>query len=167
MNQIWMRVCCVCLVFITSAACSKKTTVPAQANVVVAAPIYVKVMETPLKQPVFEVKSVRADWVNGFINVAITSTTGSMLQVNGIPEKDFKSGALAGDAFRLVYMPGGMVSACTSNDTSKNKLQLQELSNKTWSLTLLGAVVCDANLLQFDLKVVFEQPESTRVITNH
>jgi hypothetical protein len=124
-------------------------------------------METPLKQPVFEVKSVRADWVNGFINVAITSTTGSMLQVNGIPEKDFISGALAGDSFRLVYMPGGMVSACTSNDTSKNKLQLQELSNKTWSLTLLGAVVCDANLLQFDLKVVFEQPESTRVITNH
>jgi hypothetical protein len=167
MNQNWMRVCGVCLVVITSAACSKKTTEPAKASEMAAAPIYVKVMETPLKQPVFEVKSVRADWVNGFINVAITSTTGSMLQVNGIPEKDFKSGALAGDAFRLVYMPGGLVSACTSNDTSKNKLQLQELSNKTWSLTLLGAVVCDANLLQFDLKVVFDQPEATRVIPNH
>ena len=138
-----------------------------KASEVAAAPIYVKVMETPLKQPVFEVKSVRADWVNGFINVAITSTTGSMLQVNGIPEKDFKTGALQGDAVRLVYMPGGFVPACTSNDTSKNKLQLQELSDKTWSLTLLGAVICDANLLQFDLKVVFDQPESTRVIPNH
>jgi hypothetical protein len=167
MIQKWKRVCCVCLLAVTMAGCGKKTTESSQSNVLATAPIYVKIMETPLKQPVFEVKSVRADWVNGFINVAITSTTGSMLQINGIAEKDFKAGALQGDAFRLVYMPGGLVSACTSNDTSKNKLQLQQLSDKSWSLTLLGAVVCDANLLQFDLKVVFDQPESTQVIPNH
>lgn len=157
----------VCLVVVTTAACGKKATEANQVNAPISSENYVKVIETPLNQPVFEVKSVRAEWVNGFINIAITSKSGSMLQVNGIAEKDFKAGALFGDAFRLVYLAGGFVAACTSSEKYLNKLHLQKKSDQTWLLALQGKVFCETSDLQFDLQVDFDQPERSFVAPNH
>lgn len=167
MNQKWMLLGSVCLAVVTTVACGKKSTVAYQANALASSENYVKVIETPLKQPVFEVKSIRAEWVNGFINIAITSNSGSMLQVNGIAEKDFKTGRLFGDAFRLVYLPGGFVAACTSSEKHTNSLQLLQKPNQTWSLSLQGKVFCETSHLQFDLQVDFDQPERGFVAPNH
>ncbi len=157
----------VCLAVVTTAACGKKTTEASQVNAPNSSENYVKVIEMPLKQPVFEVKQVRAEWVNGFINVAITSKSGSILQVNGIAEKDFKEGALLGDDFRLVYLPGGFVAACTSSKKYLNRLRLQKKSDQTWLLALQGKVFCENSDLQFDLQVDFDQPERSFVAPNH
>jgi hypothetical protein len=167
MNQNWRHVCFVCLVIGTSIACGKKTTESNQANAAASFGNYVKVIETPLKQPVFEVQKVRAELVNGFLNIAITSKNGSMLQVNGIAEKDFKTGRLFGDAFRLVYLPGGFVAACTSSEKHVNNVQLLQKPDQTWVLSLQGKVFCEASQLQFDLQLGFDQPERTFVVPNH
>lgn len=158
---------CVCLVIGTSAACGKKTTESNQVNAAASSENYVKVIETPLKQPVFEVQKVRAELVNGFLNIAITSKNGSMLQVNGIAEKDFKTGRLIGDAFRLVYLPGGFVAACTSSEKHVNNVQLVQKPDQTWLLSLQGKVFCETSELQFDLQVAFDQPEPRFVVPNH
>ncbi|MDP2189310.1 MAG: hypothetical protein Q8J69_11575 [Sphingobacteriaceae bacterium] len=167
MKQKWMLFGCVCLVVVTTTACGKKATESGQLQAAVSSENYVKVIETPLNQPVFEVKSVRADWVNGFINIAITSKSGSMLQVNGIAEKDFKTGRLFGDAFRLVYLPGGFVAACTSSEKHVNYLQLLQKPDQTWLLSLQGKVFCESSHLEFDLQVGFDQPERSFVAPNH
>jgi hypothetical protein len=157
----------VCVVVVTTAACGKKAAEANQVNAPISSENYVKVIETPLNQPVFEVKSVRADWVNGFINIAITSKSGSMLQVNGIAEKDFKTGRLFGDAFRLVYLPGGFVVACTSSEKHVNNVQLVQKPDQTWLLSLQGKVFCESSHLEFNLQVGFDQPERTFVVPNH
>jgi hypothetical protein len=167
MSQKRMLLWGVCLAVVTTAACGKKNIEANQAAAPASSENYVKVIETPLNQPVFEVKSVRAEWVNGFINIAITSKSGSMLQVNGIAEKDFKTGRLFGDAFRLVYLPGGFVAACTSSEKHVNYLQLLQKPDQTWLLTLQGKVFCESSDLQFDLQVDFNQPERSFLAPNH
>lgn len=157
----------VCIAVVTMVACGKKSTVSSQANALASSENNVKVIENPLKQPVFEVQKVRAELVNGFLNIAITSKNGSMLQVNGIAEKDFKTGRLFGDAFRLVYLPGGFVAACTSSEKHVNNVQLLQKPDQTWVLSLQGKVFCEASELQFDLQLGFDQPERTFVVPNH
>jgi hypothetical protein len=167
MNQKWMLLGSVCIAVVTMVACGKKSTVSSQANALASSENNVKVIENPLKQPVFEVQKVRAELVNGFLNIAITSKNGSMLQVNGIAEKDFKTGRLFGDAFRLVYLPGGFVAACTSSEKHVNNVQLLQKPDQTWVLSLQGKVFCEASQLQFDLQLGFDQPERTFVVPNH
>lgn len=167
MRGKWKFFLLLSLSFITAGACSEKTAEMVQAKEAAPVSMFVKVMESPVNQPDFEVKTVHAEWVNGFINIAITSKSGSMLQVNGIAEQQFKTASVAGDAFRLVYLPGGLVPACTSPTTDKNSLKLRELADKRWSLSLQGEVVCNANLLQFELQVQFDQPERSFVAPNH
>jgi hypothetical protein len=167
MNQKWMLLGSVCIAVVTMVACGKKSTVSSQANALASSENNVKVIENPLKQPVFEVQKVRAELVNGFLNIAITSKNGSMLQVNGIAEKDFKTGRLFGDAFRLVYLPGGFVAACTSSEKHVNNVQLLQKPDQTWVLSLQGKVFCEASELQFDLQLGFDQPERTFVVPNH
>lgn len=164
-----------CLFVVTTLACSKKTAESGAASqpkasgsmAVVEIPPAVKITAYALEQPQFTLKSVQPELVNGRLNLALVSEEGTILQINDLAEAQLKNGELQGTDFRLVYLPGGFVPACTSGEKPAHRLRFTSLANRRWQVELVGEVLCQSSKLAFELAFQFEQPEPRFVAPNH
>ncbi len=66
----------------------------------------VKLMNHQKKSVPFKVSKTHIEWVNGFINLAFTSTDGRMIQVNQIWEKALKDTSFRSSQVKLILMDG-------------------------------------------------------------
>lgn len=115
--------------------------------------------------PGFTVAGVRAEQVNGRINVAIISQEGSMLQLNGLPVADLQAGKVKAASYRVVYMPGGVQPACTAAE-GKSRLVLQQQKENGWEMQLQTRFMCGTAPLEVACRVSFTVPEPTYVAPN-
>lgn len=140
-----------------AAGCKSKKKMPAMNQV--------EMVSKQSAAPAFDISTTQAQNTNGKVNVAVVSKQGSMIQVNDLPLTALKAGKVAGDAYRLVYLPGGMQPACLGNQ-AKNRLTLKQLADNQWEMWLRGEISCEAQTLELNLRTTFELPAPTFVAPN-
>lgn len=138
-------------------ACQSKKKMPAMNEVWME--------KQSVESAVFTLSKVDAQQVNGKLHVAVVSTQGSMFQFNDLDMKAVKSGKIAADAYRVVFLPGGMQSACLGV-SAKNKLALKQLADNRWELTYIGAIQCGDETVGVKMHTAFEVPPPTFVAPN-
>lgn len=106
----------------------------------------------------FKIKAIQAQQLNGKLNLAITSTEGSMLQLNGLDAASLKAGKQKAGSYQVVFMPGGMQAACVGSPEMASKLYLIEGENAQWSLRLEAELSCQGKKMKTKAQLSFTLP---------
>lgn len=159
----WVLTCLLLGIVITS-ACQRKVGMEVPPPSTAMEYVSLKVSKSTAS---FEIEAVHTEIVNGVFNLAVRSKTGSMVQMNGLPQAQLSQGIKTGESFQLVFMPGGNQVACTSAKPELNQAEFIRTSDGQWMLKLQGEVKCDRAKHQIDLQIFFKEPEPVFVAPNN
>ncbi|MFN3529879.1 MAG: hypothetical protein ACK417_08175 [Bacteroidia bacterium] len=140
-------------------SCSRKQALEAAQAAPENLEPYVHMMSDKVPGPVFEIKSTAAEIRNGRLNLVLVSESGSMIQINDLPQAEISKGTKSGELFRLVYMPGGMQPACVGQNPQLNEMKLSHLPDGRWRVKGNGQVQCSGNKKMLTWQFLFEMPE--------